>query len=70
MLVTVWICMVPFIMSFHFWLPSISGVSLGRVGDFLVSAATLAMVSVLFWIQLRKLPNHPMEPLSPGRGGS
>jgi len=60
-LIVIWICLVPFALSFPFWLPSISGISLGRVGDFMVSIASIAMFSLIFWIQLKKLPNKPPQ---------
>lgn len=69
-LVRLWIAMVPLTLSFPFWLPSVTGVSLGRIGDFLVAVATFAMISAIFWVQLKKMPNHTAEPSSQSRGGS
>lgn len=64
-LIAIWVCLVPFTLSFPFWLPRLSGVSLGRVGDFVISFATLLVVSLILWIQLRKLPNLSPESTSP-----
>lgn len=55
-LIVIWICMVPFTLTTFLWMPYVSGISLGLRGDVFVSIATLAMVSVIFRIQLKKLP--------------
>jgi hypothetical protein len=59
-LIALWIFLVPFVLSFPFWLPRLSGVSVGRTGDLLVSLATLAMISFIFWLMIRRMgrPNH------------
>jgi hypothetical protein len=56
-LIVIWICMVPFTLTTFLWMPYVSGISLGLRGDVFVSIATLAMVSLIFWIQLKKLPD-------------
>jgi hypothetical protein len=55
-LIVIWICMVPFTLTTFLWMPYVSGISLGLWGDVFVSIATLATVSLIFWLQLKKLP--------------
>jgi FtsH-binding integral membrane protein len=64
-LIVIWICMFPFTMSFPFWLPTVSGVSLGRLGDFMTAFASFLILSVICWIQLKKRPNQLPDPTSP-----
>jgi len=61
-LIVIWICMVPFTMSTPLWMPFVSGISLGLLGDVGVSIITLAMISVIFWIQLKKIPKQRPPP--------
>jgi hypothetical protein len=64
-LMVIWICLVPFTMSFPFWLPRISGISLGFRGDVFVSIATLAIISLIFLIRIKKMANQPLQPTRP-----
>jgi hypothetical protein len=61
-LIVIWICMFPLTMSFPFWLPIVSGVSLGRVGDFMTALGSFLMLSLICWIQLKKMPNQSTDP--------
>jgi hypothetical protein len=42
------------------WLPA-TGTSRGILGDSLVGIATAALISVIFWLRLRRLPAEPAE---------
>lgn len=68
-LITIWIFMVPFTLSFPLWFPGITGSSLGHLGDFFVSVATLLVVSLIFWKRLRTMPRPSPNP-NPGSGAS
>jgi hypothetical protein len=61
-LIVLWVCMFPFTLSSPFWLPAISGRSLGRLGDFVNAFVTFVVLSVIIWIQLKKKPNHVPDP--------
>jgi hypothetical protein len=66
-LIVLWVCMFPFTLSSPFWLPAISGRSLGRLGDFVNAFVTFLILSVIIGIKLRKKPNHvPDSALSSG----
>jgi hypothetical protein len=54
-LIVIWICMVLFTLTTFLWMRYVSGISLGLRGDVFISIATLAMVSLIFWIQLTKM---------------
>jgi FtsH-binding integral membrane protein len=75
-LILTWVCMFPFTMSFPFWLPTVSGVSLGHLGDFLTAFGSFLMLSLVFWLRLKKKPNQLPDPTSPsvtppaGAGGA
>jgi hypothetical protein len=54
-LLALWVFMVPFVLSFPFWLPALTGVSAGRTGDVVVAFATLVVTSLIFWVMLRRM---------------
>jgi hypothetical protein len=54
-LIILWILLVPFVLSFPLWLPKLTGVSVGGKGDFLVALATLAMISLILGLMIRRL---------------
>lgn len=68
-LITIWIVMVPFTLLYSLWLPALSGSSLGHLGDFFVSVAALLIVSLIFWMRLRTMPNPSPNP-TPAPGNS
>ena len=55
--IATWICGVVFSLAAPFWLPT-TGTILGKRGDLLVGVLTAGMVSVIFGLRWKKMPNQ------------
>jgi hypothetical protein len=67
--IVIWVCVAAYSLAAPVWLP-ITGVTLGVRGNFLIGVVTAVVVSVIFAIRLKKMPNQTPEPTSPSSRGS
>ena len=59
--IVIWVCVAAYSLTAPLWLP-IAGVSLGTRGDFMIGVCTAALVSLIFAIRLRRMPNQAPLP--------